>query len=72
MQALQKSVERIGGRLNKLATNLEKKEFDSLRRKWLDLATALPDVDKSVDARRKFSSRVKRLNSAIKKASRKK
>ncbi len=69
-QALTKSVERIGVRLGKLKATLDKKELESLRRKWLDLAMAVPDVGNSVDARRKFSSRVMRLKNAIRKASR--
>jgi hypothetical protein len=69
-EALQKSVERIGGRLNSLKAKLEKEKFESIRRMWLDLAAAVPDLGNAVDERRKFASRVKRLNSAIKKASR--
>ena len=72
LAALQKSVERIGGRLNTLAAELDKGAMDSLRRKWLDLATALPEVGNGADERRKFAAKVKRLNAAIKRASRNK
>lgn len=70
MQAMQSSVERIGTRLNTMSGSLDKEDFARLRRKWLDLATALPDLDSSVESRRKFASRVNRLNNQIKKASR--
>ncbi len=70
LPALQKKVERIGGQLNKLAGVLEKNEIDSLRRKWLDLATGLSELGNGVDERRKFAARLSRLKSAIKKASR--
>lgn len=72
MQAMRTSVERIGARLNTMSGSLRSEDFARLRRKWLDLATALPDLDSSVESRRKFASRVKRLNNQIKKASRSK
>jgi type IV secretory pathway VirB10-like protein len=72
LPALQKSVERIGGQLNKIAATVDTKEIDALRRKWLDLATALPELGNEVDERREFSARVRRLKNAVKKASRSK
>jgi len=72
LDALQSSVETIGKRMGTLKSKLDASQVDALRRKWLDLATALPSLSDTPEARRKFSSRLRNLRNAIKKASRSK
>jgi hypothetical protein len=67
---LQSEVGKAGKRITALAATLGKSDIDSLRRKWLDLATALPNVDDTVESRRRFAARLRKLKNAMKKAGR--